>query len=73
LLLVRQLALRAVYDTIKASGELSLGLDDFLMAMADAHDTNRYLLRQRTAGTGSAAGATSARKKKCRAEVSTNS
>ena len=23
--------------------------------MADAHDTNRYLLRQRTAGTGSAA------------------
>ena len=50
-----QLALRATYDALKASGELSLGLDDFLMAMADAHDTNRYLLRQRTAGTGSAA------------------
>lgn len=50
-----QLAIRAVYDMLKGSGELSLGLDDFLMAMADAHDTNRYLLRQRTAGTGSAA------------------
>ena len=47
--------IRAVYDMLKGSGELSLGLDDFLMAMADAHDTNRYLLRQRTAGTGSAA------------------
>jgi len=50
-----QLAIRAVYDALKGSGELSLGLDDFLMAMADAHDTNIYLLRQRTAGTGSAA------------------
>ena len=50
-----QVAIRAVYDALKGSGELSLGLDDFLMAMADAHDTNRYLLRQRTAGTGSAA------------------
>ena len=50
-----QLAIRAVYDMLKGSGELSLGLDDFLMAMADAHDTNRYLLLRRTAGTGSAA------------------
>ena len=44
-----QLAIKATYDALKASGNLSLGMDDFLMAMADAHDTNRYLLRQRLA------------------------
>lgn len=45
-----QVAIKAAYDALKASGNLSLGLDDFLMAMADAHDTNRYLLKQRLAG-----------------------
>lgn len=42
-----QVALRAVYDALRASGPVPLGLDDFLMAMASAHDTNRYLLQQR--------------------------
>ena len=42
-----QRALRAAYDGLKASGELSLGMDDFLMATASAHETALYLLRQR--------------------------
>lgn len=47
-----QVALRAVYDALRQSadhggGPVPLGLDDFLMAMASAHDTNRYLLQQR--------------------------
>lgn len=42
-----QLAIREVYDALRAAGDLSLGLDDLLMGMANAHDTNRYLLRQR--------------------------
>jgi DNA-binding ferritin-like protein len=45
-----QVALRKTYDALKASGGLSLGLDDFLMGIASAHDTNRYLLQQRLAG-----------------------
>jgi len=42
-----QNALKRVYDQIEASGEMSLGLDDFLMALANSHETNIYLLRQR--------------------------
>lgn len=47
-----QVALRAVYDALRQSadhggGPVPLGLDDFLVAMASAHDTNRYLLQQR--------------------------
>lgn len=42
-----QVAIRRAYDQGKESGFLSLGLDDELMALANAHDTNRYLLRQR--------------------------
>jgi DNA-binding ferritin-like protein len=42
-----QNALKRVYDQIEASGEMTLGLDDFLMALANAHETNIYLLRQR--------------------------
>lgn len=37
---------RQVYERLKAIGELSLGMDDFLMAMANDHETNQYLLRQ---------------------------
>jgi DNA-binding ferritin-like protein len=55
-----QRALRAAYDGLKASGELSLGMDDFLMATASAHETALYLLRQRlrpkTAGKTAAYG-----------------
>jgi starvation-inducible DNA-binding protein len=42
-----QNALKRVYTQIEASGEMSLGLDDFLMALANSHETNVYLLRQR--------------------------
>jgi len=35
-----------VYNELKALGELSLGMDDFLMAIASEHETNQYLLRQ---------------------------
>ena len=41
-----QEAIQAVYDGLRAAGPVPLGLDDFLMSLASAHDTNRYLLRQ---------------------------
>lgn len=37
---------KATYDALKAKGSLPLGLDDFLMATANAHETNTYLLQQ---------------------------
>jgi len=39
---------KSIYDEMKSSGELTLGLDDFIMATANAHETNVYLLQQRT-------------------------
>ena len=41
-----QTATKAAYDGIKEIGAMTLGLDDFLMAMANAHETNAYLLQQ---------------------------
>lgn len=38
--------LQGVYDSIKESGGMTLGLDDFIMATANAHETNVYLLQQ---------------------------
>lgn len=35
-----------VYDYLKSKKDLSLGLDDYLMASANAHETNLYLLKQ---------------------------
>jgi DNA-binding ferritin-like protein len=35
-----------VYESLGQMGELSLGMDDFLMATANEHETNEYLLRQ---------------------------
>lgn len=35
-----------VYDALKEKDEITLGLDDFLMATANAHETNLYLLKQ---------------------------
>jgi DNA-binding ferritin-like protein len=49
-----QNALALTYTRIKDSGEMSLGLDDFLMATANSHETNTYLLRQRLRGTETA-------------------
>lgn len=37
---------KRVYDSLGEIGELSLGMDDFLMATANEHETNEYLLRQ---------------------------
>ena len=37
---------RDTYDHLKAAGQLSLGLDDFLMATASEHEANQYLLQQ---------------------------
>jgi DNA-binding ferritin-like protein len=42
-----QKAIKTTYEALKASGEITLGLDDFLMALASAHETNLYLLGQK--------------------------
>lgn len=42
-----QRALKIAYEDLKSQGEMSLGLDDFLMATANDHETALYLLRQR--------------------------
>jgi len=44
-----QALLRYTYDTMSQRKELSLGLDDFLMATASSHETNLYLLGQQAA------------------------
>lgn len=41
-----QAVLQAAYDTLKAAKAMTLGLDDWIMATANAHDTNAYLLQQ---------------------------
>lgn len=41
-----QAVLQAAYDSIKAARAMTLGLDDWIMATANAHDTNAYLLQQ---------------------------
>lgn len=35
------------YKTLEGSGKLTLGLDNFIQGIADNHETNLYLLRQR--------------------------
>lgn len=42
-----QQELRKAYDALKSMEGLSLGLDDFIMSTANAHETNLYLMRQR--------------------------
>jgi DNA-binding ferritin-like protein len=37
---------RQSYEKLGDLGELTLGMDDFLMATANDHETNQYLLRQ---------------------------
>jgi hypothetical protein len=49
-----QAALLAVYSDLEASGRKTMGLDDFLMATASAHESNVYLLRQRSSRTAAA-------------------
>lgn len=55
-----QAALKAAYDAIESYGEMSLGLDDFIMAMASRHETAQYLLQQAGSRVRSASGAPSA-------------
>lgn len=38
--------LDTAYNKLKNSGEITLGLDDFIMSVADDHETHLYLLRQ---------------------------
>lgn len=42
-----QTALKRVYDGIKSREEMTLGLDDFLMSLANKHEQNLYFLKQR--------------------------
>lgn len=42
-----QKSIKRVYDTLKEADEMTLGLDDYLMATANLHETHEYLLRQR--------------------------
>ena len=42
-----QVAFKNIYKALKEMDVLTLGMDDFIMSMANAHETNLYLLRQR--------------------------
>ena len=42
-----QVAFKNIYKALKGMDILTLGMDDFIMSMANAHETNLYLLRQR--------------------------
>lgn len=41
-----QKILQEAYEAITKSGEMTLGLDDFLMATANSHEENMYLLKR---------------------------
>jgi DNA-binding ferritin-like protein len=43
-----QKVFKNVYDALKKMDAMSLGMDDFIMSMANTHETFQYLLRQRT-------------------------
>ena len=43
-----QILVKGVNDLLDSSGNLSFGLGNFLQGLADAHETNIYLLQQRT-------------------------
>jgi DNA-binding ferritin-like protein len=45
-----QRSIQAAYDDLKAIGAMTLGLDDWLMSTASAHESNAYLLQQVLAG-----------------------
>jgi len=40
--------LDSIYESLDKSGDLTLGLDDFIMAMANSYETFAYLLKQRS-------------------------
>lgn len=41
-----QVQIKTTYDILERASELSLGLDDFLMSLANAHEGHSYLLKQ---------------------------
>lgn len=43
-----QVSFKNIYNSLKEMDVLTLGMDDFIMSMANAHETYLYLLRQRT-------------------------
>ena len=45
-----QQVVRKTYQEVKNSGNLSLGMDDFLMSAANQRETALYLITQRTRG-----------------------
>ena len=47
---VLQVVLKMVFETLEDREELSLGVNDFLAALASSHETNQYLLGQRLGG-----------------------
>ena len=40
-----QFALKKTYQELKKSGEMTLGLDDLIMSIANTHETHIYLLK----------------------------
>ena len=42
-----QQMVKTIFDAAEGSGNLSLGMNDYLAALANAHETNVYLLKQR--------------------------
>jgi len=44
-----QITVRTCYDVLKKMATLSLGMDDYLMSLANSHETYIYLLQQRIA------------------------
>lgn len=51
-----QAHLKMVYDQMKELEALPMGLDDYLMALSGAHDTNVFLLQQRLLEAGGEVG-----------------
>lgn len=45
-----QKVVRKTYQEVKSSGDLSLGMDDFLMSTANQRETALYLITQRVRG-----------------------
>ena len=42
-----QIVFKTAYETLKRNNSLSLGMDDFIMSMANNHESFQYLLMQR--------------------------
>jgi len=45
-----QVLLKVMFESLEDQGNLPLGMNDYLAALANAHETNVYLLKQRLRG-----------------------